>query len=778
MQNKEYKMEKSLEQYLYESFGYETFRKGQKEIIETLIKERRDVCCVMATGQGKSVCYQLPAVVTGKVSVVVSPLLSLMEDQRVGLEKKGITACCFSSSLSNIQQMTQDIFKGQYKVIYITPEAINTNTSLLTLLDQYIGIGIIAIDEAHCISLWGNSFRPSYTELARVKMLLPHVPVLALTGTATPQVENDIIRLLHLNNPLRVRTSADRKNLSYYVHAKGDPADNLFPLLKQGESAIVYCPTRGDTEHIAQILDAKIASRAYHAGLSAGVRNDIHHAFLKQEITCIVATVCFGMGIDKPDIRKVIHYGCPKDMESYCQEVGRAGRDGLPSTCHVFFSPSDFATNRYFLRELSDPVIRGHRENMVHAIEKFLYLTTCRREFMLQYFGETVVTKPPLCCDNCVQPIKAKTVDIGPDVKMFLGLLRDHPNKFGRLIYIGIIRGSNNKKIPHYMKNSPWFGMGVYHSVEWWKTCVQYLINDKLIVELSKPGAYGYVIGLGEKGRDWLFSQNSSDPHFLVTESSLVLSLSEAEPSTKETKSKTRRRKAPLETLPIITPDSSTYKPSIALPLILTHADMTSTSIPISATSDDDIPTDDIPDVLPFLQLTGHPPQSCNETPIQPYIETRNISSIAQPIIETETVPLQLTIKAESTQKRKKSEKKEKKSEKGLSATVAETYHMFQEEDKTVEEIALLRKLNKTTVENHIAECIKAKVPLSPNKIPLTSRLYQTIIAIVQSDPINGDTSKLAPIKNLCPKSTSYHQLKCALAVREAGLADHFGLNV
>ena len=309
---------KTPEQYLFETFGFNSFRGSQKVIIEAIAYQKIDVCCIMATGHGKSMCYQLPALITGQPSIIISPLLSLMEDQSTNLAKVGVKACCYNSSLKDKTKAYDDILAGEYQIIYITPETVVNSQGLLTDLNEKIGISLIAIDEAHCVSLWGNSFRSSYLQLSCLKTWLPKVPILALTGTATPAVEKDIIKLLELHKPLQIRTGSDRPNLSYYVHQKSLPMTDLMSQLKTDgqinkDSVIIYCPTGKDTEQIASLLiNQGISAKAYHAGLSPAVRNEIHHEFLDQTVTCMVATVSFGMGIDKPDIRKVIHYGCPK----------------------------------------------------------------------------------------------------------------------------------------------------------------------------------------------------------------------------------------------------------------------------------------------------------------------------------------------------------------------------------------------------------------------------------------------------------------------------------
>ena len=503
-----------LEKYLKDAFGYDAFREQQKEAIESIVYKRRDVVCIMPTGGGKSICYQLPPIVMKQPAVIISPLLSLMEDQRVGLEKNGIKACCYNSTIANKARANEDILKGVYSHIYITPETVLNCENLLKMLNINLGISVIAIDESHCVSLWGNTFRSSYLKLACLKQWLPDVPVLALTATATPPVETDIITLLKLNNPLRIRISSNRPNLSYYVHIKKDPLTDLKAQVGT-ESSIIYCQTRDSTENIANVLTENgVKCSAYHAGLSDGVRTKIHHEFLEDKITCIVATISFGMGIDKPDIRKVIHYGCPKDIESYFQETGRAGRDGKPSTCLIYYAPTDFATNRYFLKDIFDDKLRQYKEHMIYAMEKYLYITDCRRKYLLNYFGEVAPTQP-VCCDNCSNTVKRKEANIGSAAKMFLELVAAFSGKFGKAMFIKTIKGENLKKIPASFKAHSHYGAGKMYTENAWKMCVQHLINSDLLTEKAVRGGYGATLHISPKGLEWL-KVNEENPVFMI----------------------------------------------------------------------------------------------------------------------------------------------------------------------------------------------------------------------------------------------------------------------
>ncbi len=511
---------KKFETYLFETFGYKTFRNGQREVIEGVIKRKQDTLCILPTSAGKSVCFQIVPIILERPIIVISPLLSLMEDQSIQLKALGINVCCYSSSLSNQLQTRTAILNGEYQIIYITPETIVNCKDLLQQLHLSRHLALIAIDEAHCVSLWGNSFRSSYLQLGCLKQWLPNVPIMALTATATPKVELDMIKLLKLKNPLIVRSNANRPNLSYFVHTKTDILSDLKSHIGT-ESCIIYCKKRKQTELIAEKLQKiGLKCEAYHAGLAPEVRKEIHNDFLNDKIHCIIATISFGMGINKATIRKVIHYGCPKDIESYYQETGRAGRDGQLSQCHVYFANSDFATNRYFLKDINDSSIRQHQEQMIHEIEKYLYSKDCRRKSLVEYFGDTLeknLDNEYICCDNCSNVNNLISIDVGYETKCFLELTQCFSGKFGKLMFINAIKGSNLKNMPVYFQSHEHYGVGRNHNLEWWKTCVQHLINQELINEKSLQNRSGSTIQITQKGLDWL-NINQSNPIFIIEE--------------------------------------------------------------------------------------------------------------------------------------------------------------------------------------------------------------------------------------------------------------------
>lgn len=395
-------MYRTLKQY----FGYDEFRPLQKEIIERVL-EKKDCLVLMPTGGGKSLCFQLPALLQAGITVVVSPLISLMKDQVDALLGNGINAALINSSLTSdeIANVIQKARSGEIKILYITPErlALASFEAILHTLP----VGLFAIDEAHCISEWGHDFRPDYRNLKSLRQKFPNVPIIALTATATEKVRADIVRQLALPSPNIFTSSFNRQNLSYEVLPKKDSFRTILSLvsLYKDESIIVYCFSRKDTETIAEKLNKQgYKAGTYHAGLSADARRDNQEKFIRDEIQIMVATIAFGMGIDKPDVRLVIHHSLPKSIEGYYQETGRAGRDGLSARCVLLFSMADKFKHDYFIDQLADGEEKAQVQDNLNQSVRYGYLGSCRRKFLLSYFNENYTEANCGNCDQCVVP--------------------------------------------------------------------------------------------------------------------------------------------------------------------------------------------------------------------------------------------------------------------------------------------------------------------------------------------------------------------------------------
>ena len=390
---------------LKKHFGYDAFRPLQEAIVRDALAGR-DVFVLMPTGGGKSLCFQLPALLRDGLTIVVSPLISLMKDQVDALRASGIAATFLNSALdaTEARERFRGIHNGNYRLLYVAPERL----MLETFIEKLPGWNIaqIAIDEAHCISEWGHDFRPEYRALSKLRKLLPDVPMMALTATATERVRDDIVRQLKLQQPRCYMASFDRPNLTYRVMPKVAAYDQLLELLegRPNDSGIVYCATRKSADSIAARLNSDgITAKPYHAGLEAGERAKHQEMFLRDDVRVVSATIAFGMGINKSNVRFVVHYDLPKNIESYYQETGRAGRDGLPGDCVLLFNAGDVVKQTRFIDEKSESEARIAREQlrqMVHYAEA----RECRRAVLLRYFGEERPNEPCDGCDNCLSP--------------------------------------------------------------------------------------------------------------------------------------------------------------------------------------------------------------------------------------------------------------------------------------------------------------------------------------------------------------------------------------
>ncbi len=431
-------------------FGYDAFRPLQEAIVRDALAGR-DVFVLMPTGGGKSLCFQLPALLRDGLTIVVSPLISLMKDQVDALQASGIAATFLNSALgaTEARGRLRGIHNGAYQLLYVAPERL----MLESFIEKLPGWNIaqIAIDEAHCISEWGHDFRPEYRALSKLRKLLPHVPMMALTATATERVRDDVVRQLELHQPRCYVASFDRPNLTYRVMPKVAAYDQLLEFLEDrpNDSGIVYCATRKSADSIAARLNSDgITAKPYHAGLEAGERGQHQEMFLRDDVRVVSATIAFGMGINKSNVRFVVHYDLPKNIESYYQETGRAGRDGLPSDCVLLFNPGDVVKQTRFIDEKSESEARIAREQlrqMVHYAET----RECRRAVLLRYFDEKRPNEPCDGCDNCLAP--PETFDGTIAAQKFLSCVLRVQQKsgfaFGLNHIVEVLTGANTEMI-------------------------------------------------------------------------------------------------------------------------------------------------------------------------------------------------------------------------------------------------------------------------------------------------------------------------------------------
>jgi ATP-dependent DNA helicase RecQ len=428
-------------------FGFDDFRPLQREIIENVL-DRRDSLVVMPTGGGKSLCYQIPALLFPGLTVVVSPLISLMKDQVRQLTELGIDAAVLNSTLTpeEYRETVRRVAAGEVRLLYLAPETLLMPRTL-ALLDS-VSLDLLAIDEAHCISEWGHDFRPEYRQLADIRARFPRAAGIALTATATPRVREDIRKSLRLSRANVFLASFDRPNFYVDVVPRTRPGSQVLDFLKgfQGQSGIVYCISRKQVDDLTAMLrQSGISARAYHAGLPEAERRANQDAFIRDDAGIMVATVAFGMGIDKPNIRFVLHYELPKNIESYYQQIGRAGRDGLPAHCRLLFSYGDIRKISYFIQQMAASergVARGHLDALVQYAES----EDCRRIPLLAYFGEKYAKTDCGNCDNCVADRQSRT-DVTVPAQKFLSCVKRTGERFGAAHVADVLRGSTAKKV-------------------------------------------------------------------------------------------------------------------------------------------------------------------------------------------------------------------------------------------------------------------------------------------------------------------------------------------
>ncbi|RAZ81030.1 DNA helicase RecQ [Planococcus halotolerans] len=486
-------------------FGYETFRTGQEQAISQVFEGSNSIC-VMPTGGGKSMCYQIPAMVMEGTTIVVSPLISLMKDQVDALLAAGIPAAYINSSMDfdEVRETLYDVQRGAVKLLYIAPERLDSEMFLNEL--QGVHVPLIAVDEAHCISQWGHDFRPSYRLISRMMELFPNNPtVLALTATATPQVREDICRILNIEERHTIMTGFERANLTFSVIRGQDRERFLKEYVQKNdkEAGIIYAATRKTVDSVYEMLLRKgIKAAKYHAGMPDDQRRAGQEQFLNDEVTVMVATNAFGMGIDKSNIRYVVHYQLPKNMESYYQEAGRAGRDGLPSECMVLYASQDVQTQRFLIDQAQDPSrIPGELVKLQGMVD-YCHTENCLQQFIVHYFGDDSAGE---CghCGNCVDD--RESLDVTKDVQMVLSCVIRMGQKFGKMMTAQVLTGSRNKKILDFgFDKLSTYGILKHHSAKEVSNLIEFMISQELLA--VEQGSFP-TIYVPDGGRDVLLGK-------------------------------------------------------------------------------------------------------------------------------------------------------------------------------------------------------------------------------------------------------------------------------
>lgn len=488
-------------------FGYSSFRRGQDETIKNVL-EGKDTVCIMPTGGGKSICYQIPALVFEGTTLVISPLISLMKDQVDTLIQNGISATYINSSISMTEanHRIQLAKQGHYKLLYVAPERLDSMEFVDQLIDMKIPM--IAIDEAHCISQWGHDFRPSYLHIHRILDYLPEKPlVLALTATATPQVRDDICKTLEINQENTIMTTFERENLSFSVIKGQDRNAYLEDYIRQNqkESGIIYAATRKVVDQLYEdLMKVGVSVSKYHAGMSDHDRNEQQELFLRDEVSVMIATSAFGMGIDKSNIRYVIHYQLPKNMESYYQEAGRAGRDGLDSECILLYSSQDVQVQRFLIDQSTGESRFSNELEKLQNMTDYCHTEQCLQSFILQYFGEEPKED---CgrCGNCTDD--RESIDVTRESQMVLSCMIRTNQRFGKQMIAQVLTGSKNKKVIEFNFHTlPTYGLLSNRSVKEVSDFIEFLISDELIA--VEHGTYPTLKVTG-KGKEVLLGNEN-----------------------------------------------------------------------------------------------------------------------------------------------------------------------------------------------------------------------------------------------------------------------------
>ncbi len=705
-----------LHQALQHFFGYDQFRLTQLPVIESVLSGS-DTLAIMPTGGGKSICYQLPAMLLPGITIVVSPLIALMKDQVDALTANGIHAAFLNSSQSadEQQRVIKNAQAGNLKLLYIAPERIPSNSDAFIGFLKTLNPSLFAIDEAHCISQWGHDFRPEYLKLAILKKQFPGIPVIALTASADKLTQKDIVERMALNKPNQFVSSFNRPNIHYYIQPKRDVFGHMLEYIKKhkDDSGIIYALSRASTEGIAgRLHEAGVKAAYYHAGMDTAERSRVQEAFLRDEYRVIVATIAFGMGIDKSNVRFVIHHDVPKNIEGYYQETGRAGRDGLKSDAILFYSFGDIIKLKKFAQVENNPQQTAISMKKLELMQEYCEDEGCRRQYLMEYFGEPF---PSYCgsCDYCLSSLEEKDATV--DAQKLLSAISRTGEKYGAGYIIDFIRGSASEKINPAHKELKTYGIGKHLKKEEWQWMIQQLLRNKFLTKTDDQYA---TLKLNDKS--W---------QILKGESQLMLVMKK-------------------EKVQVFDDEELAYDSGLMKELKSIRLDMADREhVPAYAIVADNA----------LVELATYLPQSFDELKHISGFGDYKISKYGAGFLDVvKQYAAERKLESKMHFKKPKKEKKERVAKPAVNSTMQATYDMFKD-GKTITEIAELRKLSPITIEGHLAYFVESG-DLEVTQLVPREKLEQ-IISLIKS---TGQSVAAKPIKDLLGDDFSYGEIRLA----------------